>query len=43
MVYLGLGLGEILKPEFLLPHIQELHLDQELVSYLPEVNFLLCN
>ncbi|KAH6798000.1 regulatory particle non-ATPase 13 [Perilla frutescens var. hirtella] len=33
----GLGLGDILKPEFLLPHIQELPLDQELVSYLPEL------
>ncbi|XP_057806557.1 26S proteasome regulatory subunit RPN13 isoform X2 [Salvia miltiorrhiza] len=32
----GLGLGDILKPEFLLPHIEELHLDQELTSYLPE-------
>ncbi|KAL0426707.1 UNVERIFIED_CONTAM: 26S proteasome regulatory subunit RPN13 [Sesamum latifolium] len=32
----GLGLGDILKPELLRPLIQELPLDQQLVSYLPE-------
>ncbi|PIN04944.1 Cell membrane glycoprotein [Handroanthus impetiginosus] len=32
----GLGLGDILKPEFILPIIQELPLDQQLTSYLPE-------
>ncbi|KAL1568139.1 regulatory particle non-ATPase [Salvia divinorum] len=33
----GLGLGDILRPELLLPHIQDLYLDQELMSYLPEL------
>ncbi|XP_042038070.1 26S proteasome regulatory subunit RPN13-like [Salvia splendens] len=33
----GLGLGDILRPELLLPHIQELYLDKELMSYLPEL------
>ncbi|XP_022888746.1 26S proteasome regulatory subunit RPN13-like [Olea europaea var. sylvestris] len=32
----GLGLGDILKPEFILPLIDELPLEQQLVSYLPE-------
>lgn len=32
----GLGLGDILKPEFVRPLIQELPLDQQLSSYLPE-------
>ncbi|KAK4478959.1 hypothetical protein RD792_014466, partial [Penstemon davidsonii] len=32
----GLELGDILKPEFIWPLIQELPLDQQLASYLPE-------
>lgn len=32
----GLGLGDILKPEFIYPLIQELPLDQQLSSHLPE-------
>ncbi|XP_022883061.1 26S proteasome regulatory subunit RPN13-like [Olea europaea var. sylvestris] len=32
----GLGLGDILKPEFILPLIDELPLEQQLASYLPE-------
>ncbi|KZV49020.1 hypothetical protein F511_09616 [Dorcoceras hygrometricum] len=32
----GLGLGDILKPEFIYPLIQELPLDQQLASHLPE-------
>ncbi|KAI3447284.1 hypothetical protein Pfo_003949 [Paulownia fortunei] len=36
----GLGLGDILKPEFIWPLIQELPLDQQLSSYLPEVKNL---
>ncbi|KAK6126654.1 hypothetical protein DH2020_039601 [Rehmannia glutinosa] len=32
----GLGLGDILKPEFIWPLVQELPLHQQLASYLPE-------
>ncbi|CAI9783403.1 unnamed protein product [Fraxinus pennsylvanica] len=32
----GLGLGDILKPEFILPLIDELPLEQQLAPYLPE-------
>lgn len=32
----GLGLGDILKPELIMPLIQELPLDTQLASYLPE-------
>lgn len=32
----GLGLGDILKPELILPLINDLPLDQQLASYLPE-------
>ncbi|KAF9614519.1 hypothetical protein IFM89_018989 [Coptis chinensis] len=32
----GLGLGDILKPDLILPLIETLHLEQQLASYLPE-------
>lgn len=34
---LGLGLGDILKPELILPLIETLPLEQRLAPYLPEV------
>lgn len=35
--WLGLGLGDILKPELVMPLIETLPLEQLLASYLPEV------
>lgn len=34
---LGLGLGDILRPEFISPLINDLPVEQQLASYLPEV------
>lgn len=33
----GLGLGDILRPELILPLIEEIPLEGQLASYLPEV------
>lgn len=34
--FTGLGLGDILKPDLLIPLIETLPLEQQLASYLPE-------
>lgn len=35
---LGLGLGDILKPDLVLPLIETLPIEQQLAQYLPEVH-----
>lgn len=34
----GLGLGDILKPDLVMPLIETLPVEQQLASYLPEVS-----
>lgn len=36
-IMLGLGLGDILKPELIMPLMETLPLEQSLARYLPEV------
>lgn len=37
LVVIGLGLGDILKPDLIMPLIDTLPLEERLASYLPEV------